>query len=491
MKTKAQIMQWLETSNPVRVILIEISGVFDSSGSLLPTFYLSNRPYGSSTTNYTACVVGGLSFTESLDFSGQPNIGYGDIEIENVSGERDNWLQYVWANKPVKIYIGDATWPREDFFNIFTGLVKDIDTKSRTSISLILVNNLQAINEPVSNITITTGANNDQLVPLTFGECFNVTPLLKDSPNLIYQVHPGPIERIIEVRDRGKPVEFEANTENGTFRISNMRPFGAVTCSVQGDKFGGTYKDKIGSIVKSLLMNYGKKLTSTEVNETNLDSVDTNTNLNAGIYLTDRQNVLEVCQQIAFSGGYYLVPDISGVLKLVRLEADPIPGVFDTVYSVTPNDMEFRSLTISQKLEVESAVKIGYSKNWTIQSSDMAGSLKPETLAIMQKSYYYAVAKDLDVKTKYNQLEEPVAKDTFLITQLDAETEAGRLLNIKKSPRFVYTANYFAKMLFCELGDYVNITYPTRFGLESGKTGVAVNITRDWLKGRVTIGVFM
>lgn len=490
MKTKAQVIEWLQTSNPTRVILVEISGVLDSAGVSLPNFYLSNRSYGSSTTNYTACVVGSLNFTESLDFSGQPSIGYGDLEIENISGERDAWLQYIWANKSISILIGDASWPRDDFYQIFNGLVKDVDTRSRTSINLILVNKLQSINEPVSNVTINTGANSDQLVPLTFGECFNVTPLLKDSAQLEYQVHTGQIEDILEVRDNGKAVGYTKYLNTGTFKLTQS-PFGTVTCTVQGDKRDNVYFKKIGGVIKTILRNYGKQLSQQEVNEANLDAVDVATNLDIGIYLTNRENVLDVCQKVAFSGGYYLVSDIAGQLKLVRLQADQVPvnGV-DTVYEVTADDMEFRSLAVSQKLEVEGTIKLGYAKNWTVQSSNLAASLKPEAVAILQKEYYYTTATDSTTVSRYNQLQEPEAVLTQLISQTDAATEAGRLLGIKKSPRFVYTANYFAKMLFCELGDFVKITHP-RFGLNSGKTGIAVSINRDWLRGRVTIGVFI
>ena len=37
MKTKAQVISWLET-NPNRIILVEVSGVLDSTGTALSTF---------------------------------------------------------------------------------------------------------------------------------------------------------------------------------------------------------------------------------------------------------------------------------------------------------------------------------------------------------------------------------------------------------------------------------------------------------------------
>jgi hypothetical protein len=757
MKTKAQVIEWLSSTNPVRVILVEISGVSDSSGNQLPTFYLSNCAYGtgalpsnykatstSSITNslgtktfqvqankifnsgdkilvtnisdttkllgnvvsytdttlivnitsiigtvstaffnnwniesavvpenvlYDAGIVGGVTFNESIDFNGTPTIGYGDIELENVFGNRDEWLQYVWANKAVSVLIGDASWSRIDFYPIFKGLIKDIDIKSRNSLNLILVNNLQSINEAISSDTlIGTSTTQDQLIPLCFGECFNVTPAVKVASALTYQVHNGPIEGVIEVRENGAPIPFSQDVIAGTFQLQ-YTPFGPITATVQGAKPNAVYVNKIGSVIKTILRNYGKQLSAEEVDEAGMALVDDDSGLEVGVYLTNRENVLDVCQRIAYSGGYYLVPDISGKLKLIRLVVDdintyPKPGLisassefdnvawltsgvsvsqnyvssiiapdnYTTAYKITETsitgthrlytsvtteinhaysfvayyknqnvryvrhsfvsqdlangiyvdidlelgiivnsgqlgtgalfsfgitnlgdgwykvvvtgicsdastsnycaitlrnsstnvlteealqytgnisnsmyvwaaqllpihlltqtDIELNSFSITQKLEVESTVKLGYSKNWTPQSSGLVSALSPEVVTVLEKPYYYETEVDSFVLNQYGQFGEPVAKETLLISEIDAANETARLLNIKKVPRFVYTGNYLAKMLFCELGDLAHLIYP-RFGLNNGKTGIVVSVSRDWLHGKAVIGVLI
>lgn len=436
---------------------------------------------------YTTAITGGVTFTEAIDFNGQPNIGYGDIELDNVNGTRDGWLQYVWVNRPITVWIGDPSWARSDFYPIFRGFVRDIDTKSRNSLNLILVNELQAINEAVSAAVMTgSGTSADKLVPLCFGECFNITPAVKNSATLQYQVHNGTIEGVLEVRDNGAPVPFTQDVSTGTFTLQ-YSPFGTITATVQGAKPNATYVNKIGSVIKTILRNYGKQLLASDVDETGMDAVDTATNLEVGVYLTERENILDVCQRIASSGGYYLIPDISGKLKLVRLLADIATAA---TYSVTTADMEFASLTVSQKLDILGTVKLGYSKNWTPQTSGLANVLRPEAVTILEKPYYYETATDATTVSRYQQVAEPVVQETLLISQADAAAEAARLLVIKKSPRFVYTATYYARMLFCEVGDTVQITNP-RFGLSAGKTGMAVSVNRDWLNGRVSIGVFI
>lgn len=571
MKTKAQIIEWLQGNNTARVILVEIFNVYNNTGTLIPAIYLSNRMYGTDTlsaeytatsstsssisigtktftitTNksfiadeeieisngnnkmigsissytaatgvlvvnitsisgsgtfnswnirlnipnnqlYDACISGGVTFNESIDIlSGQPTIGYGDIEIYNSDGTKDSWLNYVWANKPVTVWIGDSSWPRRDFYPIFKGLIKDIDTKSRTSLNLILVNKLQAVNEAITNTTMATiggsGTNTDQLIPLCFGECFNITPIVRNSNLLEYQVHGSVIEDVVEVRDGGAIMPFSVSSANGYFSL-NSTAFNAVTATVQG------VKSLLGETIVEILINYGKKISSFDIDQTSFSTFDTNKPREIGLYINNRQNVLELCQQLANSAGCYLVPTISGKLKLTELLVD---------YTGTPNyyvnqsDMEQRSLNVSTKLDVQTVVRLGYSKNWTVQTSGLVQSLKPEAVAIFEKEYYYATkTADASTVSIYNsELVEPEPKNTLLISQADAELEAEKLLNIRKVPRFVYTANYFSKMLFCEIGDFINITHP-RFGLSDGKSGMVVSVTRDWLKGKVSIGVFI
>jgi len=280
MTTLTQLQDWLKSTDQIRVVLVEIEGVIGGDAP----YYLSNRPYTTRGTDlpanksYQAVVSGGVTFNSGMDIAGGgASIGFGDIEIDNTDGSRDAWLQYVWANKPISIYIGDARWSKSDFVRIFSGLVLDIDTKSRTSINLILVDKLQKLNVAISEAVVGgTGENKDQLIPLVFGECFNITPILLTDPEsaistgnpAVYQVHTGPdavintkaIERIIEVRDNGAG-PFPSSTYTVTSTMLNQgkfsiprNPIGTLTVSVQGGKNeSGVYSSKIGAVIKNIL----------------------------------------------------------------------------------------------------------------------------------------------------------------------------------------------------------------------------------------------
>lgn len=492
MKSLSEVISWLKTPDHIRVILVEISGVV--IGGVSSTLYLSNKSFTTTSTDtpastaYDSCIVGGISFNESLSLDGSASIGYGDIEITNIGGIKDAWINYTWANRQVKVFIGDPRWTRNDFYLIFDGVINDISSRDSNTLNLILLDKLQKLNNPISETLLGgTGTNKDRILPLVFGECFNIDPLNTDSvPNILeYMVHNGPIEDVIEVRDKGMPVSFNKNLSTGKITL-NHTPFGQITASVQGYK-PSTYSSNIANIIKNIITNFGptnSRLTLSDIDQTNFTYYETNFTDPVGYYCKDRSNIIDVCQSLASSIGATITCTSKGLIKLVRLS---VPGT-GTSWSVTSNDMEEKSLSISDKPEVRGSVKLNYCKNWNPQqASSLAGAVNPASVTLFEREWLSTTATSSAVVTEYKLSTEPQTEDTYFLTQSPADTEAIRRLNMWNTPRFVYTATYFAHMLPVELGDNLVITH-RRFGL-ANKTGVVISIDRDWIRGRVTIGV--
>ena len=136
-KTYEELADWAASQDSIRIILVHIE---DINGT---TQYLSNKPYVTevgdtpSSVSYIPCLVGSLNFTESLDITGgTASIGYGTLDINNKDGRYDSWTNYVWKNKPIKIFLGDPRWARSDFYLMFDGVVDDITSNSREIISI-------------------------------------------------------------------------------------------------------------------------------------------------------------------------------------------------------------------------------------------------------------------------------------------------------------------------------------------------------------------
>lgn len=494
MKSLSEVRAWLKTPDHIRTILVEISGVI--IGGVSSTLYLSNKSFTTTSTDtpanttYDPCIVGGVSFSESISLDYTTNIGFGDIEIANINGERDAWLNYIFTNKTIKLYIGDPRWTKADFYLIFNGIVDDITSRDRNTLNLILLSKLERLNNPITETLLGgTGNNKDRLLPILFGECFNIEPLNTDSvPNVLeYMVHNGPIEDIIEVRDKGVPVSITKNLAQGKFTLNNT-PFGQITASVQGYK-PSTYSDNIATIIENIILNYGpsnSRLTSSDIDTANFTTFKSTYTDPVGYYCKDRTNILEICQNLAKSIGAALVCNSQGLVRLVRLS---IPGS-GTTMEVTAEDMEFNSLSMSEKPLVKGSVKLNYCKNWTVQNaSSLAGVVNQNNITLFDREWLSTVSTNSTVVSDYALSTEPQEEYTYFLTSTPAATEATRRLNLWSTPRFIYTATYYAHMLPVELGDNLTITH-RRFNF-STKTGIVVSIDRDWIAGRVTIGVLI
>ena len=446
----------------------------------LPTDSPANRVY-------SPVVSGGVAFTETLPLDGSATLSVGDIELNNDDGLLDSWLDDIWVNKPIRIYIGDVSWVRADFRLIFTGIVDNINSRAANRLNISLRDKLQRLNTPVSETLLGgTTSNKDRLIPLCFGEVHNVEPLLVDPATLKYKVHGSAIERLIEVRDNGAPVSVNESLIDGTFTLVAQQA-GTITCSVQGDK-PTTYSNRIADTITRLVTGYGKvsdRLTTADIDTAQFAEFNAAHPQPVGEYLNDRSNVIEVCQQLASSVGAQISMSREGLLRLLKITL-PATG---TPLVVTPSDYVAKSLEIKERVDVKAAIKVGYCKNYTTQTGLNTG-LPASHKDLFMQEYLSVTAKNQSVADTYKLNTEPVQTDTLLLTESDATAEANRLLTLWQQPRTVYKFVGYSHLLTVPLGQALTLVSP-RFGLSEGKTGIVVGIQSDWVSRRVTIEVLI
>ncbi len=489
--TDAAFLAWLQSADGIRCALVEVVARIGGSET---TLYLSNRNYVTASgdtpasTAYVACITGGVSFAETLSLDGPPSISYGDIELDNTGGVRDAWLGYVWANRQVRVYMGDPRWVRADFRLIFDGVVGDLLARDAEVLNLSLLDKLQRLNNPVTEAVLGGATDNkDRLLPLAFGECHNVSPLLTVPSTLTFQYHNGAAERLIEVRDNGAPITtYTSNLAAGSFTLT-AAPVGQITADVQGAKPSGTYSANISTLVQYIVQNYGPSTTrfvSGDLDAASLSAFASAHPQPVALWLSDRANVLQVCQDLAASVGAQVVVTTLGKLRLVQL-ALPAGG---TPVAVTAQDFDEHSLSVSDRPPVQATAKLGWGRNWSVQTSGLATGLPASSAAALGLGLLSATSSDATATSVYKLGAQPEQTDTLLVVEGDATTEAARRRDLWKTPRQVYTARYRAHLLLTELGDAITLTH-ARFGLSGGVTGLVTHVARDWLAGRVTIGV--
>jgi hypothetical protein len=228
---------WLEDPSAMRVILV-VATVYDIAASQDINLYLSTGGYITTdgVATFLPIIAKRLTLTESLSKDGNSaGMAFGDIEIHNLNGEMDLYLdstRYIWSNKSIKIYYGDPGWTSTlanlstEFLTIFDGITDDVDSRNLRSFNIKLRDKLERLNAPITENKLGTYANwpggqknQDQIRPLIFGEVFNVTPLLIDPVTQEYMVTTGSAgqltgltgegdicEKIIEIRDNGVPI---------------------------------------------------------------------------------------------------------------------------------------------------------------------------------------------------------------------------------------------------------------------------------------------
>jgi hypothetical protein len=479
--TDADFLAWLKNPDRVACVLVEAVA---SVGGVETTRYLSNRGYTTAAadtpahTNYRGVIVGGAQITETLALDGSgAAMAFGDIEIDNSTGDLDSWLGNIWSNRAVRMYVGDMRWVRADFRLVFDGISADLSSRGRDVLNLKVRDKLQRLNTTVTETKLGGASTNaDRLLPLCFGECHNITPLLIDKALLKYQVHNGQIERIIEVRDNGVVVAHTANLAAGTFTLS-ATPAGTVTVSVQGDKPGGVYSNTISGLVQRLATGFGKDpFVSGDLDAASLSAFNTANPQPVGVYLEDRENVLSVCQQLAASVGAQVVMTATGLLRVVQVSL-PTSG---TPTAVSSKHMAERSLHVIDRRPVVASVKVGYNKNWTVQKNLQTG-IPPEHADLFAQEWLTKSATSSSVATAYKLMQEPPEQqDTALLVGSDASTEATRRLNLHSVQRTVLGYEALADLLLEQLGGYQTLTH-SRFGLSGGVGGQIVSLQPDWL----------
>lgn len=480
--TDEQFTAWL-ASGGRRLALVEIDTdtpryLSNVAYTTLPTDTPANRVY-------RPVVASGFAFSESLSLSGAASVSVGSIELHNEDGGLDDWLDEVWANRAIRVYIGDATWPRADFRLVFSGLVDKLGSSAANRLSIVLRDKLERLNTPATDAKLGgTTDNKDRLQPITLGECHNVTPLLANPSLHEYQWHQGASERLIEVRDNGVPVSTTAVLGTGKFKLL-ATPAGQVTASVQGRT---PYSSTVSGIVQALATSYGtptERFTGADLDSAQLAAFAAACPQPVGYYLGDRANVLQVCQELAASVGAQCVVSRAGQLRIVRLA---LPGT-GTPVAIGPQDYEARSLAVKERTTVIAGVKLGYCKNWTVQDKLETG-IPPAHKDLFAQEWLTVTANDPAVAAAYRLYAEPEQVNTLLLTEADAQAEANRRLNLWKVQRTVYQVKGYARCLLLELGQAVTLQ-GDRFGLQAGKTGVVVGLQLDWMAGRATVEVLV
>lgn len=470
----AQYAAWLDDSTAQRVTLYRIGCLISGVPS---TLRLSNRAYiGSSATPYLAAIAKDLEITQSISMDGDAKLSAGDVDVHNPSGEFDAWYAYVFANQDVEALIGDVRWPESDFRTQFVGYLADIAPAPRHLITFKFRDILQGLNTPVSEVKLT----GDVLCPVALGEVPNMTPKF-DSVTGKWHYHVGAAEGLIEPRTDGKKRSTDVTDDptNGRLGFNAAVGPGMLTCSVQGDKTGGIYRNTIATLVQLLATSYGKastRMTSGDMDTANLAAFDAANPQPVGLGLFDRTNVLAAMAQLAASKGAQVIPSMLGKLRIIQY-AIPTSATLDIPRSMIMRTKDGQStLTLVSRSPVAAAVSIGFCRNYTPEAN-LQTSIPPEHKQMFAQEWQtYTTPVDGPTQTAYSLYSDPVMEPTCLLKLTDATAEGLRRQTLKKVPHPTYRMELSPAGLLVQLGEARNL-FGDRYNLAAGVPGLVTSLT--------------
>jgi hypothetical protein len=460
MITDDQYLKWLQHPNPRRMVLVEAH----YQGGIE---YIGSGPFISKPTDtpshkvYEELLTGSIETTGAIDRA----LSFGSIDLVN-DGALDSWLSRAWEGHSLKVYLGDALWPRDDFRLVIDGINGGIAQSGMIGITFNFYDRMKRLDGPVQSELLSTG----QPKPICLGHVFNCVPVLIDAPTLKYQVNNGPVESIV-VRDNG--VDITGNTtldlNEGTFMLGAAR-VGKITCDVeQADK-------TLAKMVKFVADQYQES-----VDVANLAAFPNTDTL--GYYLRSSASGSQVLLELAKSVGGFVRFSLLADLQIVRLDLSGAVALYIDSDDVLKNGLELDSVD-----PPATSINLSYRKNWGVQDADsQAGSVSAENRELYSREFTVLESPNLLVGFPHA---EPRDVETLISSPAAAQAECNRRALLRKEPRQIWRLSGFLSASQVFIGDLVELTFP-EFGFQNGRTGAIISTRKSLLNDSVELEIFI
>jgi hypothetical protein len=507
------------------VILVELTAAIDAQGTER-TFYVSDSVFRTGAadspahTAFEDCLLdpGRIALTAFGDgrTSGGTRLAYGEIRLANAGGELDDWLDYSFDGRTVRIYSGEGGSYPVDFSPVLFGTADGL-TVNRREVILRLRDRQLIFDRPVLT-TLYAGDNSlpdgvegtasdlkGRPKPRLFGRVFNISPPCVNTSRLVYQISDGGIASVDGVFDRGQALnpgtewddltEIMANAPAagtydsclalGLIRLGSS-PTGAVT--VDATQGTGSAARTAGSILTQLAVLAG--VSAADISAADVAMLDTLAPATLGVWLSGSETFAAVMDQVAGSVGAFYAFDALGALRMGQLAIPYGPPVLELEEDVIFEPFERRAVREGDIPAWRYSVR--HSRAWTVQTSDLAGAVTEQRKALVSLEYRTEQAADESIKVQY-LLATEAAADTLMTTSLEAATEAARRLDLFGAradlfdvsiPLSVFRATLTGEPL--RLLDVVDLFHP-RFGLAAGRSFRVIGINLELGKSRAVL----
>lgn len=211
----------------------------------------------------------------------------------------------------------------------------------------------------------------------------------------------------------------------------------------------------------------------------------------AGIYIDQDTNIIDVVDTLLKGIGAFWYTQRDRRFH-ARVLANPDP--FGVKYAFTEKDiLDFKQIDLPPAIYPPSwRRRVKYGKCWTVQSSDLVGSVTQDRRQFLGVDWRVAQVGNSSTRNLYLTAADPDPIDSYLRDQSDANNVASNLMALHGPQGSANQARRMFQMVVkavghtVEMGDSVQVTYP-RFALGNGGTFRAFPVTEDLIARTVTV----
>lgn len=431
---------------------------------------------------------------------GPASIGFGDIELENSDGALDSIVSnHAIDGRALTIKVGDPEggFAFGEFGTIFDGTAAGWDL-TETGVNIELRDWTRLLEMPIArNYYGGTGGTDGTAdlagkpIPQAWGRCLNVPGTIVDPLASLVQFNDGALQAIDAVYDSGVLLP-----DTGVFYTRNLAAFtitmlvamaGQITADVRGRKIGGVYVDRTADIVKSIVKsNLG--WTDDDLALASFDEVNAVQPAEVGYFVNDDVTAKSVIDELMLGIGGFRSFTRSGLLEIGVFTMPT--GEADAIFSEIEIQGDLQRVPPPKSFYPPAwRQRVGYQRNWAVQTSGVASGVDAERLAFLAQQYRYASAHDNGVKASFLLAQDADPRMSFFANKIDAEAESLRLLTLFSVPRALYRGTVKTQPFTLEIGAEIELHYP-RWDLKFGKATRAVTIRDDAQNNQVELTVF-
>lgn len=270
--------------------------------------------------------------------------------------------------------------------------------------------------------------------------------------------------------------QFRVLKAQGYVRLGSA-PAGQITCDCT-DNSSGTYL--AGALIQNILTKY-LKWDASRFSAADLAALDTACTIPMGYLVSGITYIDDVFDKICYSVGAFYTFDQNGVFRVFRFEDLTGKTATMALSDSIIEGIERLPMPIPSK-----SVRIRHSKNYTVQTSGVAGAVTAARKSWLSTEWRDNVASNASTRIKHLLATEMVVESLFTA---DTQTETDRRMNLYATRRDLIkiklvTGTYSFSQF--RLGDIITLDLSGRYGY-SGKNMMLIGLEVDLARDRISL----